>query len=118
MRKISNQNLNAIVANQVIDQAIMAAGGKSPYKTVQLAKVILRDTPTHKLKTGVPIYAFVKGTNDGLAVKALTCCQVVMLDNSQIVSASEIHGDFTVGGVTYGVKDHVNGIPRYKVKRS
>jgi hypothetical protein len=117
MRKISNQNLNAYLANQIIDKAIADAGEQSPYKTVQLAKIILRSSPNHKLDTGVPIYGFVKNVGEITAIKVLTNGAVVLIKSSQIVSSSEIKGEFTISGVTYGVKDYINGFPRYKVKR-
>lgn len=118
MRKIANQNLNAYLANRIIDKAIADAGVQSPYKTVQLAKIILRGSPSHKLNAHVPIYAFVKSVGEKTVMKVLTNGAVVMVNGSQIVSASEIKGDFTIGGITYAVKDRINGFPRYKVKRT
>jgi len=116
MRTIAAQNLNAYVANQIIDNAIIASGEQTPYKTVHLAKIILRDSPTHKLSVCVPMYAFVKAVGEKIAVRTLTTGVVALLDNSQVVSASEVKGDFTISGVTYGIGDTINGFPRYKVK--
>ena len=118
MRKISAQKMNAYVANQDIDAAILAAGKQSPYKTVHLAKIILRDSPTHKLNAFVPLYAFVKNVEDKLAVNIITNGTIALLDGSQIITASEVKGDFTIGGITYGIGDYINGFPRYKVKRT
>lgn len=117
-KTISVTNLNAYVANTQIDSAITAAGEQTHEKTVRLAKIILRSSPTHKLKPSVPMYAFVKNAGDKLAAMVLTNGVTVLLDNSQIASASEIHGDFTLCGVTYGIKDTVNGFPRYKIKKA
>ena len=117
-KTISVRNLNAFVANKEIDFAIQQAGEQTHERTVRLAKIILRDSPTHKLKANVPMFAFVKNAGDKLAAMVLTNGVTVLLDNSQLLSASEIHGDFSLGGVTYGVKDTVNGYPRYKVKKA
>lgn len=116
MKEISNQNLNAYVANQKIDKAIAKAGEKSHNKTVWLCKIILRNSPSHKLKEFVPMYAFVKNAGNKTAFMILSNGVTAVMDNSQFFSVSEVNGDFTFHGVTYGIKDTVNGYPRYKVK--
>lgn len=117
MKTISETNLNAYIANDEINKAIAAADEKTRYKRVHLAKLILRKSPMHKLKINVPLIAFVKQAGDKLAVKVLTMGKVVLLNDTDISSLSEIPGEFTLGGVTYGIKDTINGFPRYKVKR-
>lgn len=117
-KTIAVQNLNAYVANQVINQAILEAGEQTREKTVHLAKVILRESPTHKLKTNVPLVAFVKNAGDKLAIRVLANGVTVLLNDSHILSVSEVHGDFTINGITYALKDTINGCPRYKVKRT
>lgn len=117
MRKISELNLNALMANQRVNAAIAKAGEQTNEKTVRLAKIILRSSPTHKLKTNVPLYAFVKNAGDKVAMQVLTNGVVTLVDNSQVLSLSEVRGDFTINGITYGKKDTVNGVLRYKIKR-
>lgn len=116
MKEISNQNLNAYVANQKIDKAIAKAGEKSLYKTVRLCKIILRNSSNPKLQTCVPMFAFVKSVGKKIAFMVMSNGVTAVMDNSQVSSVSEINGDFTFHGVTYGVKDTINGYPRYKVK--
>ncbi len=116
MKEISNQNLNAYVANQKIDKAIAAAGEKSHNKTVWLCKIILRTSSNPKLKACVPMFAFVKNAGNKIAFMVLSNGVTAVMDNSQVFSVSEVSGDFTFHGVTYGVKDTIHGYPRYKVK--
>ena len=115
MKEISAKNLNAYVANQKIDKAITAAGEKSLNKNVWLCKIILRTSSNPKLKTCVPMFAFVKNAGKKIAFMVLSNGVTAVMDNSQ-VSVSEVSGDFTFHGVTYGVKDTINGMPRYKIK--
>ena len=118
MRKISEVNLNAIIANRCLDKAIEAAGEKTNEKSVRLVKVVLRKTTSHKMKARVPLYAFVKNVGSKLAIKVLTTGVTAIIESSNISSVSEVKGDFSIGGITYGVKDTINGCPRYKIKKS
>ena len=116
MKEIAVQNLNAYVANQKIDKAIAAAGEKSHNKTVWLCKIIIRTSSNPKLKACVPMFAFIKNAGNKIAFMVLSNGVTAVMDNSQVSSVSEINADFTFHGVTYGVKDTINGMPRYKVK--
>ena len=116
MKQISANNLNAMVANNAIDEALGKIGIKTRSHRVYLVKIILRKSPTHKVKTGIPLFAFAKSIGDKLAVKFLANGAVAVLEDFNIRMVSEVRGDFTVSGVTYGIKDTINGFPRYKVK--
>ena len=115
-KQISVNNLNSMVANNVIDEALAKVGIITHCQRVYLVKLILRKSPSHKIKTNVPLYAFAKSVGDKLAVKVLTTGAVAVLDDTHIQMVSEVRGDFTLNGVTYGVKDTINGFRRYKVK--
>ena len=115
---ISVTNLNAFVANNEIDCAIAASGSEVKEKSVRLVKMVLRKSPTHKLQKNVPLVAFVKNAGDKVVAKVLTNGVVVVLNNSNISSLCEVKGDFSLNGVIYGVKDTINGFPRYKVKKT
>lgn len=116
MREISVNNLNAFVANKEIDEFIADAGASTRMKRVYLAKIILRKSPTHKIPASIPLYAYAKTVGNKLAVKVLTTGVLAILEDSQLASVSEVLGDFSLSGVTYAIKDTVNGFPRYKVK--
>ncbi len=118
MKKISEMNLNAFIANRCLDKTIEAAGEKTNETSARLARVVLRKTTSHKMKARVPLYAFVKNVGSKLAIKVLTTGVTAIVESSNIFSVSEVKGDFSIGGVTYGVKDTINGCPRYKAKKS
>ena len=118
MKKISEKNLNSYIANEDINVAVEASGEEITSKGVRLAKIVLRNSPTHKLKANIPMYAFVKNLGNKIVAKFLTNGMIVIFENPNLLSVSEVKGTFSLKGVLYGIKDTINGLPRYEAKKA
>ena len=117
-KQISERNLNAMVASDDIDKALIKMGVGTYSKRVYLVKLILRDSPTHRIKTKIPVIAFAKAIGSKLAVKVLATGAIALLDDTHIRMVSEVQGDFSINNVFYTKKDTINGYLRYKVKNA
>lgn len=82
-------------------------------KKVHLAKIVLR-APAVKNQAGVPFYAFIKRAGDKMALVDVISGSAQLVCPSIIASESDVKGKFRINGITYGLKDTVNGYKRYR----
>ncbi|MBR1825136.1 MAG: hypothetical protein IJ770_00930 [Alphaproteobacteria bacterium] len=120
-KTIRVENLNAIVANVKADKLIEEIRQKRPEflaeavipNKMQLRKVTLRERAFETPK-GCPIYAFSKQISRRIAILVDIKTGIARLcPVSGIVSDTPVEGKFTIDGVTYKLKDTLNGHPRY-----
>ncbi|MBR2137360.1 MAG: hypothetical protein IJ852_05325 [Alphaproteobacteria bacterium] len=122
-KNICEAKLNALIANAKAFKALCEAEESNPDKFsgmtvetgIHLCRLTARE-PLFKHKSGNPFYAFVKHV--GTVVTVVVDVQsgsVLVVDNDLIASQTEVKGKFTLKGVTYQLKDTMNGFKRYKV---
>lgn len=114
MRKksIDLRRINEHCANEKIKNAILAKGiDEVDEGPLSLVKVALRYKPTSK---NTPFYAFYKPIGKKkAAIYRITTGDVKIVSVASISKMDEVKGTFTIGGVTYGPKDTVNGLRRF-----
>lgn len=121
MSIIALEKLNGMLVNVKADTAFAEFQKKNPEcidlttcdKQPQLVQLVLR-VPMFKKNTAVPFYAFIKHSNTLAAVVDVQTGSVKVIDPSVIASETEVHGDFRIKGVTYGLKDTIDGFKRYR----
>lgn len=122
-KNICEAKLNGFIANNKAVRALSEIEKKDPKafegmtveRGICLCRVMLRE-PLFKQKAHKPFYAFVKHV--GKEVVAIVDVQsggAVVVDKDLIVAQTEVKGNFTIKGVTYQLKDTMNGFKRYKV---
>lgn len=120
-KTISLEKLNSLLANIKADRTVKQYNDANPDKAepracehkIHLAKVVSR-TDLFKNKAGVPFYAFVKKVGSLVVLVDLVTGSAQIVAASVIASESDVKDNFRVNGVTYGVKDSVNGFKRYR----
>ena len=118
---IRPENLNAIVANNKANVGIEVAKQKDPTclagatieQNVQLNKVVLREK-AFGTKANRPFYAFSKRAGALTVLVDVNTGKTGLFDDSVIASATQVGEQFEIGGVIYGLKDTLNGQPRYR----
>lgn len=117
MKIIALENLNSLVVNNRVNAAAVKIGLQSNEENVRLVKVMLRESKKAKVPTGVPLYAFVKNFkfngNNVIAVYDIASGKLQFVNDTFIASETDVKGRFTIGPVTYGLLDTVNGAKRY-----
>lgn len=119
---ICEANLNSIVANTKADKAIKAIRNESPNflaeapieNEVKLRKVTLRES-AFNAPAGSPLYVFMKRASKKLTVVVdVETGKAKVIPTSIIDSNVAVTGRFEINGVTYELKDTMNGCPRYR----
>lgn len=119
MSIIALEKLNSILVNRKADKVIAAFSKKNPDlifdsdRNVHLVKIILR-VAGFKKNARVPFYAFVKRAGEYVAVVDVETGAAQVIDPSVIASETDVKGNFRIDGVTYGLKDTVDGFKRYR----
>lgn len=121
MSTIAEKKLNTMVANIKANKAFEDFNKKNPNLVdlssceaqPQMVKIVLR-VPMFKKNASVPFYAFIKHSKNLNAIVDLQTGAAKIVDSSVIASETEVLGNFRIKGVTYGLKDTVNGFKRYR----
>lgn len=117
MKVVSLENLNGFIVNNTINMIANEMGAKAAEEKPRLVRLVLRNSAEPKIPTGVPLVSFVKNLRlNGeivVAVFDVATGAVQLVDGSYIASETNVKGNFKIAGVTYGIKDTVNGIARY-----
>jgi len=119
MSIIALEKLNSILVNIKADKTIDEFDKKNPGLIgerdgkVHLVKIILR-VGSFKKAAHVPFYAFVKKAGSYIAIVDVETGAAQIVDPSVIASETDVKGNFRINGVTYGLKDTVNGCKRYR----
>lgn len=120
-RFVRPENLNSIVANNKANIAIEVAlqndptcfAGATIDQNVQLNKVVLREK-AFGTKANRPFYAFSKRAGALTVLVDVTSGKTGLFDDSVIASATQVNEQFEIKGVIYGLKDTLNGQPRFR----
>lgn len=111
------ENLNGFIVNKTINMIANEMGAKAAEEKPRLVRLVLRNSAEPKIPTGVPLVSFVKNLrlNGEIVVVIFDVATgaVQLVDGSYIASETNVKGNFKIAGVTYGIKDTVNGIARY-----
>lgn len=117
MKVVSLENLNGFIVNNTINMIANEMGAKAAEEKPRLVRLVLRNSAEPKIPTGVPLVSFVKNLrlNGEIVVVVFDVATgaVQLVDGSYIASETNVKGNFKIAGVTYGIKDTVNGIARY-----
>lgn len=117
MKVVSLENLNGFIVNNTINMIANEMGAKAAEEKPRLVRLVLRNSAEPKIPTGVPLVSFVKNLrlNGEIVVVVFDVATGViqLIDGSYIASETNVKGNFKIAGVTYGIKDTVNGIARY-----
>ncbi len=117
MKVVSLENLNGFIVNNTINMIANEMGAKAAEEKPRLVRLVLRNSAEPKIPTGVPLVSFVKNLRINgeivVAVFDVATGAVQLVDGSYIASETNVKGNFKIAGVTYGIKDTVNGIARY-----
>lgn len=117
MKVVSLENLNGFIVNNTINMIANEMGAKAAEEKPRLVRLVLRNSAEPKVPTGVPLVSFVKNLrlNGEIVVVVFDVATgaVQLIDGSYIASETNVKGNFKIAGVTYGIKDTVNGIARY-----
>lgn len=117
MKVISLENLNGFIVNKTINMIANEMGAKAAEEKPRLVRLVLRNSAEPKIPTGVPLVSFVKNLRINgeivVAVFDVATGAVQLVDGSYIAAETNVKGNFKIAGVTYGIKDTVNGIARY-----
>ena len=113
-KKVSNERLNAFVANNKADEFIVVTGLETIEKSVTLSKVVLRKA-VFKHPAGVPFYAFVKQAGEQAVLIDVVSGGAKAVANHDVAAQANVRGRFKIDGVTYDKADTIHGMPRYKV---
>jgi len=123
-RIISDANLNGIVANSKANKVIREFIAEHPNfsadraleSEMKLRKVTLREK-LFGVPAGKPRYVFAKRVSKKLTVLVDVATGKTELVASAVVDSTEaVNGKFTVNGISYNIKDTVNGQPRYTAR--
>lgn len=113
-KSICSSKLNSLLADAKASVALA---------TVQSEDVVAEDTRLSKISlrsefarhpAGTPFYAFVKRSGDLYGVIDLKSGAIIVVGNDNIASLTNVKGNFEVDGICYGLKDTINGWPRYR----
>lgn len=111
------ENLNGFIVNKTINMIANEMGAKAAEEKPRLVRLVLRNSAEPKIPTGVPLVSFVKNLRINgeivVAVFDVATGAVQLVDGSYIAAETNVKGNFKIAGVTYGIKDTVNGIARY-----
>lgn len=111
------ENLNGFIVNNTFEMIANEMGAKAAEEKPRLVRLVLRNSAEPKIPTGVPLVSFVKNLrlNGEIVVVVFDVATgaVQLIDGSYIASETNVKGNFKIAGVTYGIKDTVNGIARY-----
>lgn len=117
MKVVSLENLNGFIVNNTINMIANEMGAKAAEEKPRLVRLVLRNSAEPKIPTGVPLVSFVKNLRINgeivVAVFDVATGAVQLVDGSYIASETNVKGNFKIAGMTYGIKDTVNGIARY-----
>lgn len=121
MSIIAEKKLNSMVANIKANKAFQEFNEKNPdlvdfsscEAQPQMVKLVLR-VAMFKKNASVPFYAFIKHSKNLVALVDLQTGIAKVVDPSVIASETEVLGNFRIQGVTYGLKDTINGFKRYR----
>ncbi|MBR3662155.1 MAG: hypothetical protein IKN67_02620 [Alphaproteobacteria bacterium] len=117
MKVVSLENLNGFIVNNTFEMIANEMGAKAAEEKPRLVRLVLRNSAEPKIPTGVPLVSFVKNLrlNGEIVVVVFDVATgaVQLIDGSYIASETNVKGNFKIAGVTYGIKDTVNGIARY-----
>lgn len=122
-KNICEAKLNGFIAEGKANEALKkmrttdseAFKGMTVEKGICLCRVVLRK-PLFKQKALKPFYAFIKNVGSiAVVVVDVQSGGAVVVDKDLIVAQTEVKGNFTIKGVTYQLKDTMNGFKRYKV---
>ncbi|MBR1399328.1 MAG: hypothetical protein IJ564_04030 [Alphaproteobacteria bacterium] len=117
MKVVSLENLNGFIVNNTFEMIANEMGAKAAEEKPRLVRLVLRNSAEPKIPTGVPLVSFVKNLrlNGEIVVVVFDVATgaIQLIDGSYIASETNVKGNFKIAGVTYGIKDTVNGIARY-----
>ncbi|MBQ9271220.1 MAG: hypothetical protein IJ218_03015 [Alphaproteobacteria bacterium] len=121
-KNIAVENLNAIVANNRADKLVAEIKMSDPdfladadiAPRVRLHKIVLREQAFDTPK-GKNIYAFAKCAGRNLTILVdVKSGKAQLCPVANIVSSAPVKGKFVIDGTVYGLKDTLNGNPRYE----
>lgn len=113
-KSICSSKLNSLLADAKASVALA---------TVQSEDVVAEDTRLSKISlrsefaghpVGSPFYAFVKRSGKLFCVIDLKSGAIIIVGNDNIASLTNVKDNFEVDGICYGLKDTINGWPRYR----
>lgn len=117
MKVVSLKNLNGFIVNNTINMIADEIGAKTAETKPRLVRLVLRNSAEPKVPTGVPLVSFVKNLklNGAIVVAVFDVASgaIQLVDGSYIASEVDLKDNFKIAGVTYGIKDTINGIARY-----
>ncbi len=119
-KTIALEKLNSVLANIKANKALEVYNQQKPdskigtvEENVHLAKVTLR-VNFAKNEANHPFYAFVKNAGKMLIIVDLVSGTAKVVTPSTVASVTNVKGNFRINGVTYGLKDTINGQPRFR----
>lgn len=114
-KSIDLRRVNEHCANEKIKKALQERGIEGAEGSpISLVKIALRYRPNSERTANNPFYAFYKPVGKKkAAVYKITTGEVKIVSVASISKIDEVKGTFTIGGVTYGPKDTVNGLRRF-----
>ena len=111
---IDLRRVNEHCANEKIKKVLQERGIKEAEGQICLVKIALRYCPVSEKAANNPFYAFYKPVGKKkAAVYKISTGEVKIVSVASISKMDEVKGTFTIGGVTYGPKDTVNGLRRF-----
>ena len=121
-KNICEAKLNGWIANNKVHETLKkiknadpsAFEGMTIENGICLCLVLVRK-PIFKRKANRPFFAFVKQVGDAVAMVDVQSGDVAIVSKEAISGRAEVKGRFKIKGVTYKLKDTVNGFKRYEV---
>ncbi len=120
-KSIALEKLNGILVNVKLVKALKDFNKKNPglidiekcETGTHLVQLVLR-VPLMKKKSHKPFIAFIKHAGELAAIADVETGATVVVDPTVIASETEIRENFKIDNVTYGLKDSINGLKRYR----
>lgn len=129
-KTIDLRRINEHCVNNKMMEAVKNEGLEADETAISLVKMSLKYRRTknttvtresakqgdYKRKRNLPFYAFYKPVGKSkAAIYRIETGEVRIISTALISNKNEVKGAFTLGGVTYGPKDTINGFRRFGI---
>ena len=130
-KSIDLRRINEHCVNNLMMKAVRDSGLEADANEISLVKITLkyrrakknqavahesRRQGDYKRERNTPFYAFYKPVaKNKAAVFRIETGEVRIVSTASISKKDDVKGTFTLGGVTYGPKDTINGFRRFRI---
>lgn len=115
MKKLIFERLNAVLVNDKLNNLANTEVNELPFMTIL---TLTKPSPKHHMSAHAPFPAIVKPAAGGLAVFNCVTGKTENISEGSYLEPSPVGNSFEYKGNVYELKDKINGMPRYVLKKS